>query len=61
MREPAEDLGERGKQRTKRHPGDLHQLRTSLQQIRYRTLRAPTSGGQVQADLAELYGPDGLK
>src|SRR4051794_20664522 len=38
------DSFERGKQRTKRHQGDLHQLRTSLQQIRYRTLRAPTLG-----------------
>src|SRR3954453_15271955 len=34
------DSFKRGKQRTKRHQGDLHQLRTSLQQIRYRTLRA---------------------
>ena len=37
-------VGKRGKQRTKRHQGDLHQLRTSLQQIRYRTLRVPTLG-----------------
>src|SRR4051812_22013123 len=38
------DSFERGKQQTKRHQGDLHQLRTSLQQIRYRTLRVPTLG-----------------
>ena len=38
------DSFERGKQRTKRHQGDLHQLRTSLQQIRYRTLQALTLG-----------------
>src|SRR3954447_20693551 len=35
------DSFERGKQRTKRHQGDIYQLRTSLQQIRYRTLRVP--------------------
>src|SRR3954471_5374186 len=38
------DSFERGKQRTKRHQGDLYQLRTSLQQIRYRTLRVPALG-----------------
>src|SRR6187455_166540 len=38
------DSFERGKQRTKRHQGDLYQLQTSLQQIRYRTLRVPTLG-----------------
>ena len=38
------DFVERGKQRTKRHQGDLHQLRMSLQQIRYRTLRVPALG-----------------
>ena len=38
------DSFERGKQRTKRHQGDLYQLQTSLQQIRYRTLRVPALG-----------------
>jgi hypothetical protein len=36
------DSFERGKQR--RHQGDLYQLRTSLQQIRYRKLRVPALG-----------------
>jgi hypothetical protein len=36
------DFGRGGKQRTKRHQGDLHQLRTSLQQIRYHTVQLST-------------------
>jgi hypothetical protein len=36
------DFGKRGKQRTKRHQGDLHQLRISLQQIHYRTVQLST-------------------
>jgi hypothetical protein len=37
-------VGECGKQRTKRHQGDLHQTRMSLQQTRYCRLQPPALG-----------------